>query len=283
MKKIWSLLLIVTLMLCTLCACGNENNETPNNDTGKSENVGSFDKDTKADESFFEWEGNLITAVTSEGAKQESILIPARCEGFSGVVFQETSIKHVAFEDEDDIALDFAFMGAEKIASVKLPGNLTVIPSMAFQGCKALTSVSLPASIVTLEGYSFSGCIALEKLTFEGNSLTTIGENCFEDCAALKAVNIPDGVTTIEKYAFADCTALSSIKLSATVKNIAKFAFGNTGIKEIHFPDNIQFETMDASAFGTTAYTTTVYIVKGSWCDQNQSSWNIGFSEIKYE
>ena len=283
MKKILSLLLVVTLMLCVLTACGNDDNDSPSNGTSKSENVGSFDEDTKADESLFEWEGNLITAVTSEGSKKESILIPARCEGFSGVVFQETSIKHVAFEDDDDIALDFAFMGADKIVSIKLPGNLTAIPSMAFQGCKALTSVSLPESVATLEGYSFSGCIGLETLTFEGNSLTTIGENCFENCASLMAVKIPDGVTTIEKYAFADCTALSSIELSATVKNIAKFAFGNTGIKEIHFPESIQFEIMDASAFGTTAYTTTVYIAKGSWCDQNQSSWNIGFSEIKYE
>lgn len=110
-----------------------------------------------------------------------------------------------------------------------------------------------------------------------------ISENCFEDCVALKNITIPEGVTSIEKYAFSDCTSLVDVKLSGTLKNIAKFAFGNTGIKEIHFPENNQFETMDASAFGTATYTTTVYIVKGSWCDLNQSSWNIGFSEIKYE
>ena len=283
MKKILSLLLVTMFILCALCACGTDSTGDSNNDTGKKENAGSFDTTTKADESMFEWDGNLITAITSDGAKKESVLIPARCEGFSGVVFQETEIKHVAFEDNDDIALDFAFMGADKIVSVKLPSEITMIPSMAFQGCKSLTEIVLPTEVATLEGYSFSGCISLEKLVFEGNKLTVIGENCFEDCAALKSVTIPNGVTSIEKYAFADCTSLGEIVLSDTVKNIAKFAFGNTGIKEIHFPASIQFETMDASAFGTTAYTTVAYIVKDSWCDQNQEKWNIGFSEVKYE
>ncbi len=283
MNKLLALLLVVMFML-SLCACGIDKNDgSINDESGKKPSTGSFDTNTKADESLFEWEGNLITAITADGAKKESILIPRRCEGFSGVIFQKTNVKHVAFEDDDDITLDFAFMGADMLVSVKLPSDLTVIPSMAFQGCKALTAISFPANVATLEGYSFSGCVGLETLTFEGNQITVIGENSFEDCAALKSVTIPNGVITIEKYAFSDCTALSSINLSSTVKNIAKFAFGNTGIKEIHFPADIQFETMDASAFGTTAYNAVVYIVKDSWCDQNQRAWDVGFSEIKYE
>ncbi len=283
MKKLLSLLLVVALMLCALCACGTDNSETPNNDTGKSENVGNFDSNTKADEALFAWEGNLITAITSDGAKKESILIPARCEGFSGVIFQGTNIKQVAFEDDDDIALDFAFTYADQIVSVKLPNKLSVIPNMAFKGCESLEEITLPADIVSLEGYAFNGCSSLKTVAFEGNKLSVIGENSFEDCAALKKLTIPEGVTSIEKYAFSDCTSLVDVKLSTTVKKIAKFAFGNTGIKEIHFPADIQFDVMDTSAFGMVAYTMAVYIVQDSWCDQNQSEWNIGFNEIKYE
>lgn len=270
-------------MLCILCACGTDNGETSNNDTGKPENVGNFDSNTKADEALYEWEGNLITAIASDGAKKESVLIPARCEGFSGVVFQGTNIKHVAFEDNDDIALDFAFMGANQIVSVKLPDKLSVIPNMAFKGCESLEGITLPADVVSLEGYAFNGCSNLKTAVFEGNKFSVIGENCFEDCAALKSITIPDGVNSIEKYAFSDCTSLVDVKLSSTVKKIAKFAFGNTGIKEIHFPTDIQFEVMDTSAFGMEIYEMTVYIAQGSWCDQNQSEWDIGFKEIKYE
>ena len=283
MKKLLSLLLVVALLLCTLCACGTDNGETPNKDTGKSENVGSFDSDTKADEALFEWEGNLITAITSDGAKKESILIPARCEGFYGVIFLGTNVKHVAFEDDDDVTLDFAFMGADQIVSVKLPNKLSVIPNMGFKGCESLEGITFPADVVSLEGYAFKGCSSLKTVAFEGNKFSVIGENCFENCAALKNITIPEGVTSIEKYAFSDCTALVDVELSTTVKKIAKFAFGNTGIKEIHFPADIQFDVMDTSAFGMVTYEMNVYIVQGSWCDQNQSEWNIGFKEIKYE
>lgn len=283
MKKLLSLLLVVVLMLCMFCACGTDNSESPKNDTGKNENAGSFDSSIKADEALFEWDGNLITTITSEGSKKESILIPARCEGFSGVIFQGTNIKQVAFEDDDDIALDFAFMGADQIVSVNFPKKLSVIPNMAFKGCESLEAITLPADVVSLEGYAFNGCISLKTVDFESNNITVIGENCFEGCTALKAVTIPEGVTSIEKYAFSDCTSLTDVKLSTTVKRIAKFAFGNTGIQEIHFPADIQFEVMDASAFGMVAYTMAVYIVQDSWCDQNQSEWNIGFNEIKYE
>lgn len=281
MKKLS--LLVVVFILCILCACGTDNSKIPSNDTGENENTASFDNSIKADESLFVWDGNMITAITSDGTKNESILIPARCEGFSGVIFQGTNIKHVAFEDDDDIALDFAFMGANQIVSVKFPSKLSVIPNMAFKGCESLEEITLPADVISLEGYAFNGCISLKTVDFESNKLTVISENCFEGCTALKAVTIPEGVTSIEKYAFSDCTSLSNVKLSSTVSKIAKFAFGNTGIKEIHFPEDIQFEVMDTSAFGMVTYTMDVYIVKDSWCDQNQAKWNIGFNEVKYE
>lgn len=282
MKKIYWIAIVLLLIVSVLCSCGQKGSEG-NNSNENNTDIGSFDSDAKANVDFFEWDGNIITAVTAEGSKQESILIPAKCEGFTGVIFQNTEIKHIAFEDNDDISLDFAFMGAENVVSIDLPDNLTIIPSMCFQGSKSLKSISIPATVNTLEGYSFSACSSLEDLIFEGTNITVIGENCFEDCTSLNKITIPDGVEKIEKYAFADCSAVTKIELSSSVKEIAKFAFGNTGITEIHFPVDIQFEMMDASAFGTTAYTTVVYISQGSWCDQNQDKWDIGFSEIKYE
>ena len=99
----------------------------------------------------------------------------------------------------------------------------------------------------------------------------------------MKDVKIPNGVNSIGKYAFFNCEALSSVILSASVESIAKFAFGNTALAEIHFPEKIEITSMDTSAFGTNTYNMTVYIFKDSWSDKNQSLWDIGFSSIKYE
>lgn len=285
MKRILSLIVVTLFIILTLCACGNKDTDSSGSAQGSTGNqsAGSFDDKVTANEDYFEWDGNLITAVTSEGSKQKSILIPARCEGFAGVTFQNTEIEHVAFEDDDDIALDFAFMGAKNVISVKLPSNLTSIPSMSFQMCEQLKEIVIPASVSTLESYAFSSCDNLTSVEFAGEGIATIGDNCFEGCKTLKKVTIPNGVTSIGKYAFFECSSLSDVELSATVNSIAKFAFGNTAITEITFPEEIEFTTMDTSAFGTNAYTTVVYIVKGSWCDNNQSSWNIGFSEVKYK
>ena len=189
MKKYLFSLFILIFVLCIFCGgCAAGNNEPQNDNVDGNKNVGRFDSNTQADESLFVWEGNLIAAITADGSKRESILIPARCEGFSGVIFQGTKIKYVAFEDDDDIALDFAFMGADNIVSVELPNELKVIPYSAFQGCDALSTISLPRNIDTIEGYSFNGCINLEMVTFEGDKLTVIGENSFENCASLKSV-----------------------------------------------------------------------------------------------
>lgn len=282
-KRIFTVLLIATIFTI-FCSCGAKNDDNQGRYDDK-ENVdrGTNDTSIKANEDYFEWDGNLITGISAEGSKQNSIIIPARCEGFSGVIFQETKIESVAFEDDDDIALDFAFMGAENIVSVELPANLTTIPSMCFKTCKKLKSISIPDSVSMMGSYAFSACAELTDVVFEGENIKVISENCFENCTVLNSVIIPYGVTTIEKYAFFDCVSLENVTFNPTVSTFAKFAFGNTGIKEIHLPSEVTIALMDESAFGTNAYTATVYITQDSWCDKNQSSWDIGFGEIKYE
>ena len=282
MKKI--LYAVIALILATAVAgCGGPGGGSAENggEPGNKESEGSSPETSSED--YFEWDGNLITAVTQAGSKESSILIPARCEGFAGVIFQGTGIEHVAFEDDDNIALDFAFMGAENLVSVELPANLTTIPTMAFKSCDSLSSITIPASVTAMESYAFSACGSLAEVVFEGEGLTAISENCFEDCALLEAVRIPEGVTSVGSHAFFNCSALKNVTFSSTVSEIADFAFGNTAVEEIHFPAEMEITAMNESAFGTNAYTAAVYITQGSWCDKNQSLWDIGFGEIKYE
>lgn len=278
MKKAVKLVVLLMCMTIFMCACGSDKKQT---DTDKSE--GTFDKKADSNEDYFEWDGNLIVGITEEGMKQESILIPARCEGFFDFRFSNTEIKHVAFEDDDDVDLENAFMGAKNVTSVELPAKLTKIPNSCFYGCDGLKSITIPAEVTTIEKYAFSYCAALENVTFEGQGVTVITENSFQFCKALKSIVIPESVITIEESAFDSCEALESVTLNEGLKTIAGYAFHQTALTEVHFPEGIQFESMQENAFGLNTYSMTVYIVKDSWCDMNQEAWNIGFKEIKYE
>lgn len=241
------------------------------------------DNNVEANEDFFLWEGNIIIGFTEEGAKQKSIVIPARCEGFYDVRFYNTEVEHVTFEDDDDVDLGGVFFCAEKIRSVELPKGLTVIPNVAFDGCENLKSIIIPPEVTAIGEFAFDGCHALESVTFEGEGLTVLQEACFNQCKSLKSVVLPKSVTTIEDYAFRECESLETVTLNTGVKTIGKSAFASTALTELHLPEEIQFETVAKNAFGVNTYGMVVYIVKDSWCDKNREVWNIGFGEIKYE
>ncbi len=296
---------VLVLAVNLLCSCGT--GSSGDIDAGDS-SISYTDTNVKAEETYFEWDGNYITGITEEGKKQKNIVIPARCEGFSfDASFMNTEIENVSFEDDDDIELDSPFMDAENILTVSLPKNLTTISDSAFYGCENLKSIVIPSGVSVIEEYAFARCSSLSEVVFEGENLTVIGENSFAYCDSLKGVVFPEGVTTIGEYAFANCSSLANITFSSTVKTIEGYAFFecsslenitlspatssigsaafcNTGLKEMHLPAEMEISSIDSTVFGMSAYDMTVYITKDSWCDKNQDVWDVlGCFDIKYE
>ena len=271
--------LFVFLALCSitfLAACNkfeSTSDKTIDNFNGDIVLIGEEDN--------FVWEDNYISALSDKGKQQKSVVIPARCEGFSGVIFQNTLVENVMFESNNDIDLGLAFMGAETLKEVKLPEELTVIGSMSFEMCEKLKSITIPRTVTTIEDFAFSNCESLESIEFLGEELSIIDENCFEYCKNLKAVSLPDGIVSIEKKAFCECSALEHITFPESIKSISQMAFGNTAIKEIDIPKNVEFEYIDSSAFGMDVSKIIVFLEKDSWCDKNRDIWDIGFAEIK--
>lgn len=293
MKKKFFLMMLITVMGIVFSACGKEDG---NEDAGiadsvikENENEGNavVDSDVTPNEDYFTWdENNYITGVTDEGNKQGTLVIPARCEGINPMVFYNSSeLQYVSFEDEDDVDLAGAFAGAPSLISVKLPENLKVIGQDCFGNCDQLKEITIPRNVESIEKGAFEVCDHLVSVTFEGTSVKTIGKRSFSYCSSLTEVNIPSGVTTVEESAFEDCSSLSKILLPDSLKDIGKLAFANTNLSELHFPEKIDLTNMDSTAFGMNTYDMTVYIVKDSWCDQNQDVWNKDqlFGEIKYE
>ena len=85
------------------------------------------------------------------------------------------------------------------------------------------------------------------------DGITRIGEYAFCDrknlCTGImqiKGVYIPEGVVSIGYSAFRNCYNLERVSLPESLVRIESFAFRNTRIKEIAFPDSLHYVNNDA-------------------------------------
>ena len=107
---------------------------------------------------------------------------------------------------------DYAFYGADKLVSVKLPSSIVNIGEYAFAECTSLASFTFPASVQNLGGHAFDGAAAIKSYVFPNDSvLTAIGDYAFARNYLLETFSLPLSVTTIGRGLFADCVSLTQI------------------------------------------------------------------------
>lgn len=73
------------------------------------------------------------------------------------------------------------FSNCDKLAYIKLPGNLHTIAKQAFKNCSSLESIHLPKSVTSVGTEAFWGCTRLEKLSYH-KKLSWIGQDAFGHC-----------------------------------------------------------------------------------------------------
>lgn len=267
MKKVNVVFSIMLASVLAVSAAGCGNGETSPNSTG-SEGQNNTQSVQNAEE-YFEWDDNIILALTEEGKKQESITIPQRCEAINSSIFIDSStIKAVDFESDADVDMDILFYGAKSVQRVELPKELSVIPAMSFSQCTSLESITIPAGVQEIGEYAFQASTALKEVVIEGN-IAAIGPHTFDGCTSLESIEIPDTVTEIGEYAFYQCTALKKVTLPTSLKTVGAFAFSNNGVEEIHVPAEVELTAYDTTSFVQTDHTIDVYVVENSWMDQN--------------
>ncbi len=239
-------------MVFCLGACGEK---------GKTD---SGDKVSASSEDYFEWTGDVIRGLSDEGAKQTSLVIPARCEGFDGMIFmdKENSVTSVSFESDEDINLNGVFGGAEQLTDVELPSGLESLGIQEFWYCTGLESIAIPASVKEIGPSAFQSCTGLKDVTIEGAPL--IDEYAFDGCTALENLTLPDSVEAIEKYAFYNCAALQNVTLPKNLTVLREFAFSNTGIVTVNVPEEMALTDFDTTCFAQGNHETEVHVTEGS-------------------
>lgn len=232
MKKI--LVKIVTVLLITAMLAGCSKSNSSENVDGKKGEANS-----SANEDFFEWDETIITGLTAKGSKQKDLVIPAKCTEFRNIVFEQSAVETVVFEDDDDLILGLAFSEAPKLKSIVLPANLTIIGEFAFMMVPNLKEITIPEKVVELRQSAFAGCEALEKVTFLTTGLKSIENSCFLNCPVLSEVQLSEGIENLEMDSFARCPSLTTIKFPNSIKNIGPQVFNNTKLETAYFPELI--------------------------------------------
>lgn len=219
----------------------------------------------------FVWGENTILGLSETGMKKKVLTIPSRCEGFLGAIFVtgEERTEEIIFESDEEFPLNGQFSGVEQLKKVELPDGQTVINNMEFYCCRGLEQFRVPAAVVKIGDSAFKDASSLKTVDFGGEKVREIGKGAFQECAALSEIMLPDTVESIAEKAFYKCTSLSRVTLPKSLTRVGAFAFANSGLSELFFPEEVTLEEYYDTSFVQTEQQVTVYVKAGSWADVN--------------
>ena len=112
----------------------------------------------------------------------------------------------------------------------------------AYQGVVylPLRRIILPEGIQEIGDFAFSR-MKLEQINLP-KSLRKLGRFSFSSCHWLSTdpLIIPEGVTSIPSQCFVNCQCFKKLMLPSTIKIIEGFAFYNTRVEEVNFPEGLE-------------------------------------------
>lgn len=131
------------------------------------------------------------------------------------------------------------FYDVPNIESVVISGAVDV-PRDMFGKCAGLKKVTLKNGVQSIGERAFEKCSSLESVIFENTVLEKISDGAFSGCSALSSIVLPDSVTEIEKYAFFE-TGLRNIQLPEKLTLIGGGAFCNCkNLKQVQLPPQLK-------------------------------------------
>lgn len=249
MKKLFSLLLVITIIIASVSSAINV--------FAASEVSGIYTYTVNNNEVTIT---KVNTSVTGE------IEIPATIKDYpvtaiGNEAFYLSKTTGVTVPEGVKSIGSSAFYYCDKMTYIHLPQSLETINESAFYNCKVLTTVTLPSKLKAISSRLFRDCHALESINIP-SSVTRIGDEAFYNCRKLKSVTVPAAVEEIGSSAFFFCESLEAINLSNGLKTIGAMAFAWTKIKSLTVPASVT--SLDSSFVSPCDYLETLSVALGN-------------------
>ncbi len=195
-------ILLALILLASLVACGEENNEGETSETESTLDTGSGESSSLGEEENDPGDpADIFTQKTDENGN----ITLTELKDFERTVYTIP---------EGVVALgNNLFSDHQTVEKIILPSTLTTIGRAAFDGCISLEEIEIPASVTVIPERAFNRCERLSKVVLN-EGVTTIETDAFGSCISLYDIEIPESVTRIYKDAFAGCTELIEVTRS---------------------------------------------------------------------
>ena len=126
-------------------------------------------------------------------------------------------VGNVAPNVQNESLLKFAMNEDNQTVSVASIG-------MHFENSVVIPSIYRGYPVTGIADRAFYNCSSLTSIEIP-NSVTSIGEEAFYGCSSLTSIEIPEGVTSIGNSTFSSCSSLTSIVIPNSITSIANGAF----------------------------------------------------------
>ncbi|PWJ42990.1 leucine-rich repeat domain-containing protein [Sediminitomix flava] len=129
----------------------------------------------------------------------------------------------------------------DKLKTLKLPNEATIVGAAALGKCIELEEVSLPDEVVRIDVQAFASCLKLKNIASWGK-LEVIGVSAFSSCVELDNLELPNTLHTIHPQAFVSCTSLTEVVLPESMETIIGNVFAAcSSLRSFSAPDHLDF------------------------------------------
>lgn len=138
-------------------------------------------------ESFEAASGTVNTHTYTDGLTEHTIVISGLTSIDWQAFYKCNKLKSIKISDDVTIIYGGAFAYCDSLVNIHIPDGLTTIGTSAFNSCSKLTNMNIPDSVTSIGDGGFYGCNNLTSVTI-GNNITRIGNSVFGGCTSLQSI-----------------------------------------------------------------------------------------------
>ena len=172
----------------------------------------------------------------------KSLVFPPSLSAVNWRCFCLSNITKVDFSQCLTLTLaEDCFLNATNLEEVKLPSNVSMIPSGCFSGCYKLRSINIPSLTTTIQDHAFAYCECLSNLSFDAGSILKVIKNGAFYASGLTEVSLPDSVSECFQEAFAYSSNVTKISFGEGLRKIYGGIITGTKVQKVEFGKNLEF------------------------------------------